>query len=101
MLEEEVLTSGPAAVEAVTGERPHYSTYFRWTEYGVRSPDGSRVRLEYLKCGKKRRTSREAVHRFFRALTCSDLVAGYDSSAPRQRRSAISHAERELDDAGI
>ncbi|MCH8839830.1 MAG: DUF1580 domain-containing protein [Planctomycetes bacterium] len=65
----ERLFPGPVAVEKVTGERPHYSTFFRWTQRGIRTSDGRRIRLEFVKAGSKRLTSVEAVRRFFRATT--------------------------------
>ncbi len=65
----ERLLPGPVAVEKVTGERPHYSTFFRWTQCGIRTPGGGRARLEFVKAGSKRLTSVEAVRRFFKETT--------------------------------
>lgn len=65
----EQLHSGPAAVEIVTGYRPHYSTFFRWTQRGIQTGDGRRIRLEFVKAGSKRLTSEAAVRRFFQAVT--------------------------------
>jgi hypothetical protein len=65
----EKLLAGPVAVEKVTGERVHYSTYFRWTQRGVRVRSGERIKLEYVKAASKRLTSVEAVRRFFQAVT--------------------------------
>jgi hypothetical protein len=70
----EQLLPGPKAVENVTGERPHYSTFFRWTQRGVRTSDGQRIRLEFVKAGSKRLTSVDAVRRFFRATTEATVV---------------------------
>lgn len=67
----EKLLAGPAAVEKVTGDRPHYSTFFRWTQRGIRTPDGQRIRLEFVKAGSKRLTSVAAVRRFFNATTAA------------------------------
>jgi hypothetical protein len=68
----EKLLAGPVAVEKVTGERVHYSSYFRWTERGVRTRTGQRIKLEYVKAASKRLTSVEAVHRFFQAITAAN-----------------------------
>lgn len=67
----EKLLAGPVAVEKVTGERIHYSTYFRWTQRGIRLPSGDRIKLEYVKAASKRLTSIDAVHRFFNAVTAA------------------------------
>jgi hypothetical protein len=67
----EKLLAGPAAVERVTGGRPHYSTYFRWTQRGIRVDSGERIKLEYVKAASKRLTSVEAVRRFFQAVTAA------------------------------
>jgi hypothetical protein len=85
----EQLLPGPAAVERVTGERPHYSTFFRWTQKGVMAGDGRRIRLEFVKAGSRRLTSVAAVRRFFEATT---KAAG--ESAP----CSILHSHSRLDE---
>jgi hypothetical protein len=65
----EKLLAGPAAIEKVTGQRVHYSTFFRWGERGIRVRNGDRIKLEYVKAASKRLTSVEAVRRFFQAVT--------------------------------
>lgn len=65
----EPLLPGPVAVENVTGDRVHYSTFFRWTQRGVQVCRGKRVRLDFIKAGSKRLTSEAAVRRFFEAVT--------------------------------
>ena len=83
MIIEEELLSGPVAIEQVISQRPHYSQFFRWTEYGLITPDGRRLKLEYVKAGRKRLTSEAAVRRFFQAQTDASLRAGTgDSSLP-------------------
>ncbi len=67
----EQLESVPAAVEAVSGDRPSYPTCIRWMNDGLLDKSGRRVKLEFTKCGNKRKTSRDAVRRFFAALTAS------------------------------
>jgi hypothetical protein len=66
---EEQLLPGPAAIERVTGERPHYSTFFRWTQRGVLVANGRRIRLPFVKAGSKRLTTVAAVRRFFGDIT--------------------------------
>jgi hypothetical protein len=61
---EEKLFPVPSAVERATGYRSHPSSCHRWRTSGV-----SGVRLETTKCGGKRLTSVEAVHRFNEAVT--------------------------------
>ena len=69
MVLNEPLLPGPEAIEKVTGYRPHYSQYSRWTNNGLKTADGRRIRLEYIKAGQKRLTSVAAVKRFFQAQT--------------------------------
>ena len=65
----EQLLNGPDAVEQVTGEPPCYSTFLRWTKLGVLTPAGERIRLEFVKCGCKRKTTVGAVRRFVAAAS--------------------------------
>ena len=55
------------------GKRPHVSCLYRWTKSGCKG-----VVLESLQCGGTRCTSKEALARFFQALTYAD------SSEPRR-----------------
>lgn len=61
MIIDETLMPGPEAIERVTGHRPHYSQFFRWTQYGLKSKGGAAIRLEFVKAGSKRLTSEPAV----------------------------------------
>lgn len=92
----------PEAVEKVTGEKPCYPTLFRWMNDGLKTPTDSRVYLEFVKIGSKRRTSLEAVRRFIEATT---LAAGGGEHVPvqtrRARAAAVAAAERELEAAGL
>lgn len=81
MIVDEPLLSGPDAIERVTGHRPHYSQFFRWTRYGLRSRGGKAVRLEFVKAGSKRLTSESAVRRFLMANTAAASEA-VDSASP-------------------
>ncbi len=97
----EQLLPGPVAVERVTGDRPHYSTFFRWTQRGVVASDGQRVRLEFVKAGSKRLTSVAAVRRFFQATTYA--VSNSFASSILSPPSSVDHlvTERELLKEGL
>ncbi len=76
------------------GKRPHVATLYRWASGGCRG-----VVLETIQVGGTLCTSRQALQRFFEALT-----VGADRPAlrtSRQRQASIRRAERELDRAGI
>jgi hypothetical protein len=76
LTEQEQLLPGPIAVEQVTGEPVSYSTFARWTRIGVLTPNGNRIRLEFVKAGSKRKTTVEAVRRFFAATTAAATFVG-------------------------
>ena len=63
------------------GKRPHVATLYRWASGGCRG-----VVLETIQVGGTLCTSRQALQRFFEALTVG---------------ASIRRAERELDRAGI
>ena len=84
------------AAERATGQRPHPSTLHRWRLHGIAG-----VLLETTKCGGKRMTSVEAVHRFNEAVTLAADGEQPSARTPRQREHDIQQAERELDRAGI
>ena len=97
MLTDEPLLPALAAIERVTGQRPHPTTLHRWFRHGTHG-----VKLETLLCGGRRMSSVLAVKRFFEAVTAaSDGVAAPASRTNRQRESAIAKAEAELAKAGI
>ena len=98
MSNEEKLLPLVTAVERATGQRPHPSTCHRWRISGIAG-----VRLETQKCGGKRMTSIEAVHRFNEAVTLAadgESVAP-QSRTPRQRKSDLERADKELARQGI
>ena len=79
------------------GKRPHVSCLYRWTTVGCRG-----VVLESVQIGGTRCTSREALERFFSALTAA--AQGKASAPPppsKNRRRAIKAAERRLARSGI
>ena len=79
------------------GKRPHVSCIYRWTTTGCRG-----VVLEAVQIGATRCTSREALERFFGALT-----AGAQGEPPppppptRERRRAIDAATKRLACSGL
>ena len=52
-----------------TGKPKHIATVYRAFHPGFRDVNGSRVRLEFIKRGSGRMTSREAIQRFALRLT--------------------------------
>ena len=79
------------------GKRPDVATLFRWTTFGL-----SGIRLECIQVGGCRCTSREALQRFFEALTAvSSAGRPAPEPLPRSRRKSVKHAEQVLDSAGI
>lgn len=88
------------------GKKAHPSTLFRWAKDGMRGR-----KLETIRVGGTICTSREALARFFEALTRdaqgSDGVAAESRPAvptvrsASERRRAIERAERELAALGV
>jgi hypothetical protein len=80
------------------------STVFRHHRRGVKLPDGSLVRLQALRIGRKIVTTKEAVRRFLEVLNSTadpamaEQAAALRSPAARQRNSAKASAA--LDAAG-
>ena len=74
---------------------PHVSTCVRWALRGVGSP---RVRLETLKVGGRRYTSRAALARFIERLTGGE--AGQAAADARQSL-AMQRAKDDLDSEGV
>ena len=92
---EQMLTLSEAA--RLLPGRPHTSTLWRWIHKGIKG-----CRLESIFVGGTRRTSREALERFFAATTAAAngtklLVA----RTSKQRQREIRSAGKELGDAGI
>jgi hypothetical protein len=92
------LTEAARLIPARRGnKKPHVSCLYRWTVSGCRG-----VVLESLAIGGTRCTSREALQRFFAALS---QQAGLPGTAPtlrtsKQRNRDIDRAKKELTDAG-
>ena len=81
-------------------KRPNVATMYRWISSGVKG-----IRLEYIVIGGTRCTSREALQRFFDALTAqAESGRAPVPTPPRmsvQRRKQIEAAEKRLQVAGI
>jgi hypothetical protein len=80
------------------GRKAHVSTLFRWTSAGVRG-----VVLESVQCGGTRCTSREALDRFFQALTeqrqGTAPAVPQSRQVPLVRRTAVQR-QRQSEEAG-
>lgn len=77
------------------GKRPHVSCMYRWTTAGCRG-----VVLESISIGGTRCTSREALSRFFAALSGHPTAPSVGRSVAQRLRD-LAAAERELRAAGI
>lgn len=76
------------------GKKPHVSCLYRWTKTGCRG-----VILESIQVGGTRCTSKEALARFFEALTRADSER--PAPPPSRRHRGAADAERELERQGI
>lgn len=68
------LAEAAALLPGQNGKRPSISTLWRWCRHGLNG-----VRLEYVRCGRKMLTSRQALCRFFRRLADADSNAAVSS----------------------
>lgn len=64
------------------GRKPSVSTVLRWCLYGLRG-----IKLESLKCGGQRMTTKQAVIRFIDRL--SSVTTGQRPQADAQRAAAV------------
>jgi hypothetical protein len=84
------------------GQRTHISTLLRWIQKGVKTLDGSIVRLRASRLGSRWITSREAIAEFMEALTPrldSTPVSTLRTTGKRQR--AAEAAGKRLEKIGI
>jgi hypothetical protein len=77
-----------------SGKRPHVSCIYRWTTDGCKG-----VILESLQVGGTRCTSKEALARFFAALT-SQTETPQTARTTSQRRVAVEKAQHQLQKRG-
>jgi hypothetical protein len=79
------------------GRRPHVSVIYRWVQRGLRG-----IRLEAVQVGGHRVTSREALNRFFAALSDrAGLAQGNPAiRSPARRDREYDRAVANLDAAG-
>jgi hypothetical protein len=80
------------------GRKAHVSTLFRWTTIGVRG-----VVLESIQCGGTRCTSREAIQRFYEALTQRQAVpvsGGQAGPGVGRRTRTLAQRQRASAEAG-
>lgn len=101
MIVDEPLLPGPEAIERVTGHRPHYSQFFRWTQYGLRSRGREAIRLEFVKAGSKRLTSESAVRRFLMANTAAASAGAGPGSQYGPSMATQGEIDRQLDNDGL
>lgn len=76
------------------GKRPHITCLYRWTTHGCRG-----VLLESIQVGATRCTSKEALDRFFQALSLEVETVPRARSRQAQNRAAKEAIER-LEKAG-
>lgn len=69
------LSAAARAVPELDGEKPTRQAVFRWIRDGLLARDGSRIRLESVRVGRRLATSAEALDRFYRALAEADEQA--------------------------
>jgi hypothetical protein len=78
------------------GRKTHVSTVYRWTVSGVHG-----ITLEWLQCGGTRCTSREAMQRFFEALSRRQAgPVGGGRAKPSVGRRTIAQRNRASAEAG-
>src|SRR5262245_188130 len=84
------------------GKRTNISTILRWILFGVKNPNGERIRLEGIRFGGKWVTSRDALQRFAERLT-PDLngQASVALETPIRRMRSAERARKRLDKVGI
>ena len=76
--------------------RPNVATLWRWRTAGCRG-----VRLETVLIGGRRMTSREALARFFAAITAAADGTLMRNETPRQRQRGIERAEKRAAELGV
>lgn len=85
------LTEAPKHIPTREGKRVHRATVFRWALQGLGD-----TRLETVKCGGKRYTSRQAIATFFSELSHRHRAALLPVAAGMQTPTAQSEIHRRI-----
>jgi Protein of unknown function (DUF1580) len=78
--------AGIKLIELAHQQHTNPSTTFRWAQRGLPRGDGTRIRLECIKRGKKWITTAAAVKRFFAALPATAPAAPTTRTPGRRER---------------
>ena len=81
------------------GKRINFSTVWRWALKGIIAQNGDRVKLEFVKCGGRLLTSKQALERFVAALTTSSRQPEIRTPTARNRANEV--AQKKLAKYGI
>lgn len=87
---------GLTLVELARQHRVNPSTVFRWLLDGLPRGDGTRVKLEAIRRGKRWLTTQSAVDRFFAALPTNVQAEATPMRSPATREKASQKAKRSL-----
>jgi hypothetical protein len=106
ILQETVISLSQAAARLPGSRgsgRTHPSTILRWVTRGTPLPDGTRIRLEGVRCGSRWCTSVEALARYTAVLTAASAPTDTQPAqpiprSPAQRRRASDIAARRADE---
>lgn len=82
------------------GRRTHAATLTRWIQYGVRSPNGGRTKLEAVRCGSRWITTPGAIERFLVAQQSPPSEDHQPDRTPARRNRAAEAAVAELERMG-
>lgn len=88
-------------VPGTGGGTANASTLFRWTQTGVKLPDGRRLKLESVRVGHRVLTSAPALERFILTTTSSYGNDPTEVRTPVARQRAAAKAGAELDAMGV
>lgn len=71
-----------------TGNHVHPSVLGRWSEVGIKAPNGERVFLATFKCGGSRLVTRAAVDAFVAALNPDSRKSAQEDKSSANRRAS-------------
>ena len=92
---EQPISFNQAAKFLPDGRRPGFSTFWRWSQRGVRG-----VKLETILVGGRRCTTAQAVQRFFGRVTAAADGTEIPKRTSVERDAAIARAEARCANAG-